>query len=202
MHTGATHMVAEKAVRHFTASEYLMLERAAEYKNEYIDGDIVAMSGVTRQHDRIAGDVFGELRAQLRDEPCDVFTSDMRVKNLVTGRYTYPDASVVCGEPEFEDDELDTLLNPAVVIEVLSPSTEAYDRGDKFAAYRRLPSLREYVLIAQDRPSVEHYLRQGEQWLLTAATDLDASVALPTIGCVLRLAEVYRRVRFPDPPAP
>ncbi len=194
-------MVAAKATRQYTPAEYLALERQADYKNEYIDGYIVAMSGVTSHHDRIALDVCGELREQLRDGPCNIFSSAMRVRNLVTGRYTYSDASVVCGEPEFEDDELDTLLNPAVIVEVLSPSTEAYDRGDKFAAYRRLPSLREYVLIAQDRPSVEHYLRQGQQWLLTAVTDLDAAVALPTIGCELRLAEVYRRVRFPDPPA-
>ncbi len=193
-------MIAARAIRRYTPAEYLALERAAEYKSEYIDGHIVAMSGVTRQYDRIAGDTFASLHAQLGDGPCEIFSSDPRVTSVVTGRYTYPDVSVVCGDAEFEDDQLDTLLNPAVIIEVLSPSTEAYDRGSKFAGYRSIPSLREYVLIAQDRPSVEHYLRQGEQWLLTAATDLDASVALPTIGCELRLAEVYRRVRFPAEP--
>lgn len=193
-------MVAAKAARQYTAAEYLAQERQAESKSEYIDGYIVAMSGVSRYHDRIAGDVFASLHGQLRDGPCDIYTSDMRVRNVVTGRYTYPDASVVCGEPEFEDEELDTLLNPTLIVEVLSPSTEGYDRGDKFAAYRQLPSLQEYVLIAQNRPSVDHYQRQGEQWLLTAVTDLAGSVRLPAIDCELRLREVYRRVQFPDQP--
>jgi Uma2 family endonuclease len=160
------------------------------------------MSGVTKEHDRIAVDVLVSPTLQLRDGRCDTFSSDIRVKNLVSGRYTYPDVLVVCGEPQFEDDELDTLLNPALVVEVLSPSTEAYDRGNKFAAYRQLASLQAYVLIAQDRPSVEHYQRQGEQWLLTAVTDLDGGVPLPEIGCELSLREVYRRVRFPTPPSP
>lgn len=195
-------MVAAKSTRRYTPEEYLALERRAEYKSEYIDGVIVAMSGVSRHHDRISLDVLVSLNVQLRDGPCDIFTSAMRVKNLVSGRYTYPDVSVVCGEPQFEDDELDTLLNPTLIVEVLSPSTEANDRGDKFASYRLLPSLQAYVLIAQDRPSVEHYQRQGEQWLLTAVTDLDGRVPLPAIGCELSLREVYRRVRFPGPPSP
>ncbi|MHB8575496.1 MAG: Uma2 family endonuclease [Dehalococcoidia bacterium] len=190
-------MVAARATQRYTPAEYLAMERQAETKSEYIDGCIVARPPVNRTENRIALGVLVALDARLRIEQCEVFGSGMRIANIVSGRYIYPDASVVCGEPHFEHaDDDDTLLNPTLIVEVLSPSTEAYDRGDKFADYRRLPSLHEYVLIAQDRPSIEHYLRQGEQWLLTAVTDLDAAVSLPTIGCVLQLRDVYRRVRF------
>ncbi|MHB8576335.1 MAG: Uma2 family endonuclease [Dehalococcoidia bacterium] len=194
-------MVAQRATQRVTPAEYLALERHAETRSEYLDGCIVAMSGASRVHNRIALDVVRALDPQLGDGPCEVFALDMRVRNLATNRYTYPDVVAVCGEQEFEDDEVDVLLNPTLIIEVLSPSTEAYDRGDKFAAYRRLPTLQEYLLIAQDRPSVEHYLRQGERWLLTAATDLDATVSLPIIACDLRLRDIYRRVRFAAEPA-
>lgn len=194
-------MVAAEQPDRYSSEEFLALERQAEYKSEYIDGYIVAMSGVSRQHDRIASAVLASLYGQLLDGPCEIFSSDPRVKNLVNGRYTYPDASVVYGEACFENDQFDTLLNPTLIVEVLSPTTEADDRGDKFLAYQLLDSLQEYVLIAQDRPSVEQYLRQGDHWRYTAVTDLDGSVLLPTIGCTLRLREVYRRVTFPTPPA-
>lgn len=194
-------MVAAKVeTRRYTPAEYLELERAAETKSEYIDGYIVAMSGVTRYHDRITGDTTTTLNLQLRDGPCEVFTADMRVKNEVTGRYTCPDVTVVRGEPEFEDESLDTLLNPVVIVEVLSPLTEAYDRGNKFAAYHRLPSPREYALITQDRMSIEHYPRRDDGWLLTAFTNRDAVVALPMSGCALSLSEVYCRVRLDAAP--
>ena len=163
------------------------------------------MAGASPEHDHIAGDVYGELRTMLRGGPCDVFSSDVRVGNAATGHDTYPDVSVVCGEPIFESGAAATytLMNPTLVIEVLSPSTEGYDRGDKFADYRRIPSLQEYVLIAQDRASVDHFVRQGDKWLLTPVTDLDAAVTLPTIGCTLPLREIYRRVQFPtSAPAP
>lgn len=189
-------MVAVRQTEHYTPAEYLALERQAETKSEYIEGCIVAMSGASRWHNLISSNVLVALHNQLRDGPCVVFNPDMRVRIGTANRYTYPDVSVVCGADEFEDREVDTLLNPIAIVEVLSPSTEGYDRGDKFAGYRQLPSLQEYVLVAQDRPSVEHYLRQGEQWLLTAVTDLDASISLPTIGCALPLREVYRRIKF------
>lgn len=192
-------MVAARQQRRYTPAEYLALERAAETKSEYIDGCIVAMTGGSTQHSRIAVNVVLILGPQLRDRPCDVFNSDMRVGIPPSSRYTYPDVTVVCGEQQVGDAEQDTLLNPTLIVEVLSPATESYDRGDKFAAYRRLPSLQEYVLIAQDRPSVDHYLRQGDQWLLTPVIGLDATATLPTIGCTLPLAEIYRRVQFPGP---
>ena len=126
---------------------------------------------------------------------------DLRLRIPATNRYTYPDVAVACGDIQFEDAELDILLNPTLIVEVLSPSTEAADRGGKFAAYRTIPSLQAYVLIAQDQPLVEHFQRQGESWLLTAYSGLDAVVPLPAIGCTLRLHDVYRRVRFDQSPA-
>ena len=189
-------MTAARADVWVTAEEYLARERRAETKSEYLDGRIVAMAGASRTHNFIVGDVFGELREQLRGTPCELFASDMRVRIPATGRYVYPDVVVACGDIQFEDAAVDTLLTPVVIVEVLSPATEAYDRGEKFAHYRTLPSLQEYVLVGADRPSVEHYLRQGEQWLLTAVTDLDGVVQLPTIGCALRLRDIYQRVPF------
>jgi Uma2 family endonuclease len=152
-----------------------------------------------RNHNLIVANLTGELQAQLRGRPCEVYPADMRVKVSETGLYTYPDV-VVCGEPRFEDEHVDTLLNPTLIVEVLSPSTETYDRGEKFAQYRKLASLREYVMIAQDRFRIEHYVRQGkEQWLLTEASDLGDTVHLPSIGCDLQLSEAYDRVTIGAP---
>ncbi len=182
---------------YLTPQQYLARERRAETKSEYLRGEVFAMSGASRKHNLVAMNVAGELRQQLRDRDCEVYPSDMRVKISPTGLYTYPDVTVVCGEPEFEDAEVDTLLNPKVVVEVLSPSTADYDRGRKFTHYRRLASLREYVLISQDRPLVEHYVRQGrDQWLLTENSSLEETVVLPSIECQLSLAEIYLKVRF------
>jgi Uma2 family endonuclease len=180
----------------FTPEQYLALEREAETKSEYFDGEIFAMSGASRQHNLISVNVIAELRAQLKGRPCEVYGSDMRVKVDPTGLYTYPDV-VVCGEVRLEDEHLDTLLNPTVLIEVLSPTTEAYDRGKKFAHYRRLDSLTDYLLIAQDQPRIEHYARQADQkWVLSEASELCASLPLTSLGCTLALAEVYDRVTF------
>ncbi len=151
-----------------TAQQYLALERQAETKSEYSRGEMFAMAGASREHNLIAGNVNRELGEQLRERECEVYQADMRVKIGPTGLYTYPDVTVVCGEPEFEDAEVDTLLNPKVLVKVLPPSTADYDCGGKFTHYRRLPSLQQYVLISQDRPLVEHYVRQGkDEWLLT-----------------------------------
>jgi Uma2 family endonuclease len=182
-----------------TPEEYLAGERLAEIKSEYYDGEIFAMSGGTREHSLIAANVIAELGSQLRESPCEVHTSDMRVQVAEGGPDTYPDVSVVCGEAEFADAEKDTLLNPTMIVEVLSPSTEAWDRGGKFERYQQMVSLQEYVLIAQDRPRVERYMRQGDgQWLLTVTIGLESVLSLPSIECVLALAEVYRKVTFPE----
>ncbi len=180
-----------------TAARYLELERKAETRSEFLDGEVFAMSGASRRHNLICLNVAAELRAQLKARRCEVYASDMRVKVGATGLYTYPDVVVVCDEPEFEDAELDTLLNPILLAEVLSKTTADYDRGGKFEHYRSLPSLEEYLLVAQDRPHLAHYLRQGDHaWLLSEVEGPEAEMALPAIACNLALAEVYAKVQF------
>ena len=176
-----------------TPAEYLALERKSETRSEYINGRVYAMSGASRRHSLIAGNLFREISTQLRDKPCEVHMTDMRVKVDPTGMYTYPDIAAVCGEAQFEDSLIDTLLNPTVIIEVLSPSTEAYDRGEKFAHYRRLESLREYVLVAQDKIRIEHYRRDGDQWIFSEAGD---TLDLPAIDCHVGVAAIYEKVVF------
>ena len=189
--------MSSAAIKRYSPADYLALERASEVKHEFFDGEMFLMAGGTMEHSQVAANVIGELREQLTDSPCRVLTSDMKIK-LPTGLYTYPDASVVCDQPQYEDDRKDVLLNPLLVVEVLSPSTEAYDRGQKFRHYQTCPSLREYVLIAQDRSAVDHYLRQPSgQWLLTTFESLDATMPLPSLGVGLRLSEIYAKVEFP-----
>jgi Uma2 family endonuclease len=188
---------------YLTPEDYLARERAAETKSEYFDGEVFAMAGASRAHNLIVFNVASRLGPQLRGGRCEAYVGDMRVKVSATGLYTYPDVVVVCGNPQLEDDHLDTLLNPSLIIEVLSPSTESYDRGQKFAHYRRLESLQEYVLIAQDRVHVERFVRQPDgQWLFLAATDPARAVPLSSIDGQLALSEVYERVEFGDRPPP
>lgn len=183
---------------YLSPAQYLALERVAEERSEYLDGEMVAMTGGSRNHGLIVGNLVRELGSQLRDRPCEVYPTDLRVQVAQTGLYTYPDVTVVCGEPRFEDEQLDTLLNPTVILEVLSPTTESYDRGRKFEHYRTLGSLVEYLLVSQSQPRIERFLRQGEgAWLFSDAAGLEAVLALPSIGCELALAEVYAKVRFP-----
>ena len=178
--------------------EYLALERASETRHEYLDGQMVAMPGGSYEHSLIAANLIHELAGQLRAGPCTVLGGDMRVLVSSTGLYTYADVVVVSGEPILADRHSDILINPTVLIEVLSPSTEAYDRGRKLQQYFKLESLREYLLVSQNRPNVEQFVRQEdrEHWLFTAVTDLAASIVLPSIGCELALAEIYDHVRF------
>ncbi|MGZ8219469.1 Uma2 family endonuclease [Methylomagnum sp.] len=178
----------------YSPAEYLALERAAEYKSEYVDGHIYAMTGASREHGLIAFNIAGELRNLLRDRPCEAFISDMRVKAAKARSYRYPDIAVVCGKPEFEDQHADTLLNPTLIIEILSPSTEATDRGRKFAEYQRIPSLLEYILVSQDQPRIERFARQSEGWLLTVSEGMAAAVRLEAIDAALVLSEVYHKV--------
>ena len=186
---------------YYTPAEYLALERAAEYKSEYLAGEIYALAGAGEQHNTLTLNIAAELRTQFRGRPCRVYASDLRVKIAASGLYTYPDVVTACGELRFEDGHRDTLLNPTVVFEVLSPSTEAYDRGKKFAHYRRLESLMEYVLVAQDEVYVEHYTRQGNDWLLREARARGDTIRLPSIAAALTLASIYENVEFPSPPA-
>jgi Uma2 family endonuclease len=177
-----------------TPAEYLAFERSSELKHEYASGEIFARSGGTRAHSLVSGNVLGELRSALNERDCEVHGSDMRIKIPAMGRYVYPDASVVCGDALFEDDEQDTLLNPQVIIEVLSRSTEPYDRGDKFENYQTLASLREYVLLSQKKVRVEHYsLRPDGAWILRVL-GAGERLALPSIDCEIAVDRIYLKV--------
>lgn len=180
----------------FTPQQYLERERQGDAKHQYLNGQIFAMGGGSPRHNQIVVNISGELRQRLRERDCLVYSSDQRVKVSETGLYTYADVTVVCGEPQFDDERRDTLLNPRVLVEVLSPSTEDYDRGRKFEHYRRLPSLQEYVLIHQDRPMVEHHVRESKRWILTELQTIDELLPLHSIHCELPLAEVYFKVAF------
>lgn len=191
------------AQTYLTPQEYIALERktlpdADTVRSEYLDGEIIAMSGASFAHNLITANISGELRNRLKGSGCIVFANDMRVSILLTTSYFYPDVGVVCEEPRFEDDGFDTLLTPKVIVEVLSPSTEAYDRGEKFAHYRQLQSLKEYILVSQDQVRVEHYFRQGEQWIFTDFQKLEQQLPLTSIPCKLPLQEIYDLVPFPE----
>jgi len=180
----------------YSPQEYLARERTSPIRHEYDNGEIFAMAGASRRHNLIAENLSREIGNQILDRPCEAYSSDMRVWIEATGLYTYPDFVVVCGEPRFQDSDLDTLLNPMVVAEILSATTEAYDRGVKFGHYRRIPSLREFVLISQDRMLVERYTRQGEDWLLTELTRPDQVLRLESIGCEVPLSRIFAKVQF------
>jgi Uma2 family endonuclease len=186
---------------YLSPEDYLALERSAEFKSEYFDGEIFAMTGASESHNLIVINTIRELSIQLKKRPCKVYANDMRVRVSPTGLITYPDVMVVCGQAQFDDSHLDTLLNPTLIVEVLSDSTEAYDRGRKFEHYRKLESLAEYVLITQHRPHVEFYRRQPDQrWVLAESDGLDSSLPLDAIDCELVLAEIYDKVEFPGAP--
>ena len=178
-----------------TPEEYLTVEREAEYKSEYYDGEVFAMAGASARHVLIVTNVVRELGTQLKRRPCTVYSSDLRVRVSETGLYTYPDVAVVCGVPQWADDQRDTLLNPTLIVEVLSDSTKDYDRGGKFEHYRTLESLSEYVLIAQDKIHVEHFARQPDnRWILSETNRVEDTIHLSSIGCNLELAEIYDKV--------
>lgn len=181
----------------YTVEEYLSIERNSEYRNEYIDGEIFSMVGASEQHNLIAGNIFASLHSQLKKRPCKVFLNDMRVQVNPNGLYTYPDIVVICGEAKYLDKEVDTLLNPALVIEVLSKSTESFDRGEKFRRYRTLDSLMEYILVSQEKYNVEQYTRQPDnKWLLSEVNSIDASIQLPSINCTLLVEDIYDKIIF------
>lgn len=187
--------MSEQAKQRISVEEYLAMERECNEKHEYFNGEVFAMGGASLNHTLIVTNVVIELGTQLRKRDCTVHSSDLRVTVSSTGLYTYPDVVVVCGGPQFDDQIKDTLTNPTLIVEVLSESTKSYDRGDKFAHYRALPSFMEYVLIAQDSPHVEHFFRQSDKrWILYETDDIEATIDLASIGCTLSLAEVYAKV--------
>jgi Uma2 family endonuclease len=183
--------------RYISPEEYLTREREASTKSEYLDGQIVAMAGASENHSLLQTAVNATLYPQVRRRGCHLHGSDMRVKIPARRSYTYPDLTIVCGESQFDEGRRDTLLNPVVIIEILSPSTAMYDRTGKFSRYRQIPTLREYLLIAQDAPSIEHFIRQpDDQWLWSIAEQLTDTITLPSIDCTLALADVYADIVF------
>lgn len=183
----------------FTPQEYLAMERAADYKSEYMSGEIFAMAGTSYKHTIIVANLLRELGGQLRGGPCRAVANDLRVSVPATGAYTYPDVVIVCGQPQFGDEYLDTLLNPTVLIEVLSDSTEAFDRGGKFAHYRRLELLQEYVLITQSLMRVEHFVRDGERWVLSELNAPEGTLLLASVNASVLLADIYEDIELPPP---
>lgn len=181
-----------------TPEEYLTRERKAITKSEYVSGKIIAMAGASFTHNIITTNLSTVLNNQLMDGDCMVMTSDMRVKASATSSYFYPDVVIVCDKPRFEDDTFDILLNPIVILEVLSPSTEDYDRIDKFSHYQRLASLKEYILVSQDEVYVEHYKRHGTLWKPTEFRSLENVLSLTSIVCELSLRDIYRRIDFTE----
>jgi Uma2 family endonuclease len=196
----------------YTVEEYLALERQSEERHEYIDGQIYAMAGESNEHADISVNLVRELSLQLKGTPCRVWTKDSKVLSgpairsykSIKGLFSYPDIVVVCGEPRFLDEHRDVLLNPALIIEVLSPSTESFDRGEKFWRYRtHLASLTDYVQVSQALPLIEHFRRQSnDEWVLSTVSDITGSLHLASINCTLRMSEVYDRVSFPEEEAP
>ena len=186
-----------------TQQEYLYIERKATNRSEYFAGEMFAMAGASRQHNRIVTNVVVGLDNQLKDRPCNVYSSDMRVKVSNTELYTYPDVVVTCGEEKFVDEHKDNLLNPLLIVEVLSDSTEAYDRSKKFEHYRQIDSFSEYLLIAQNVCRVEQYFRQDNtQWLYTEIRKLEDIVKLYSVDCELTLKNIYAKVQFCPLPQP
>ncbi len=183
-----------------TPEEYLASERTGDQKPEYYQGEVFAMVGASFVHVGIVSNLVVSLGNQLQGGPCRVFSSDLRVKVSRTGLYTYPDVGVVCDQPEFDDEHNDTLLNPRVIIEVFSPSTESYERGNWFVPFRTVESLAEYLLVSQVEPRVEQYVRQADSdWLLHEAAELEDTIHLPSIECDLKLSDVYDNIDFTEP---
>jgi Uma2 family endonuclease len=195
--------MASEPLQRLSPQDYLAFERQAEAKHEYVGGEVFAMAGASANHNLIVAHLVSQLDLQMLDRPCRVYPSDLRVAVAAEGPFYYPDVVALCDEPRFLDDETDTLLNPAVVIEVLSPSTEAFDRGLKFAHYRTIASLREVVFVAQGTVRVEHFVRQPDgHWLLSDHSTPEAVVELPSLECHLALSRIYDKVESEPPPPP
>jgi len=179
-----------------TPEEYLEVDRKADTRSEYFGGEIYPLEAGTREHARVVVNTVHQLKHQLYGQPCEVYTSSMRVRVTPSGPYTYPDVVVVSGPPGFSDNERDTLLNPTVIVEVMSLATEDYDCGGKFAGYRKLATLREYVAVSEYKVHVEHWTRQpDDRWARTRYSDRAQMIAIPSIGCTLDLMEVYDRIQ-------
>ncbi len=197
-------MALPKRKPDYSPEKYLAFEREAETKHEYLDGQIYAVAGASPLHNQICFNVTASLGVQLKGSTCIGYTSDQKIRTDLMDLFAYPDLTIVCGEPVFHDNKKDVILNPTVIIEVMSPSTESYDRNEKLLRYQNLSSLSDYILIAQNHPAVEHFIRQKgkRQWLYTLETDLESEIYIASIKCTLKLADIYDRVKFPPPKPP
>lgn len=200
-------MSLQHSYTRYSVEEYLAIERNSEERHEYLDGEIYEMAGESPEHGRICTNLSGILHAQLRGKPCEAFSKDMKVRSgpvpkpgqTKKGLYSYPDLLVVCGELKFHDEHRDVLLNPKVIVEVISPSTEAFDRGEKWTRYQTwLPELTDYLLVSQSTPQIDHYHRRANgEWSYSLVNKLEGSLRLQSIDCTLPLTEVYDRIVFP-----
>ena len=190
-------MMVAQSKKYYSLEEYLTLDGTDGLKYEYLSGEIYMMAGASEAHIVISGNIHAAFHSQLRQQPRRAYNSDMRVKTP-TNQFSYPDVTVVCGDRSFTQDKIATLLNPTLLVEVLSETTRDFDRGEKFRHYRTLSSLREYVVVDTDAARIEHYTRQGgDRWLLSEISGLDAALALDSIGCTLALADVYENITLP-----
>lgn len=187
--------VAAKRPLLVSEADYLAAERMAPDKHEYYDGYVIQMAGATREHNLITGNIARKLGNQLEGKPCETYSNDMRVRIPRNGRFTYPDVVVVCGEPQFLDNEFDTLLNPLLIVEVLSLTSRKYDFSEKFRDYRSIESFTEYLLVAQDSRDVNHFVKREAIWTIQ---EVGERIELASIGCVLTLDEIYERVVFAE----
>jgi Uma2 family endonuclease len=187
-------MASAARTARYTPEQYLAMERTADFKSEYDGGFITAMAGASPEHNTIAVNLSREISLQFKKRPCRVFMSEVRLCGSATGLYTYPDVMAACEELEFLDDDVKTLLNSTMIVEVLATTTESYDRGKKFRHYQQLASLKEYVLVAQDEVRVERYTRLGDDWILSVFTRLDDTLRLASIDCEVSLREIYDKL--------
>lgn len=191
--------MAASAREYLTPDEYLAFERQAETKHEYFDGQLIAMVGGSPRHSHLGGNVVTSLNNALAGRPCIVFNSDLKVRHTKRRNFAYPDATVVCGSPRYGEDEQDVLLNPNLIAEVLSPSTQRYDRTGKFLRYQSLSSFAEYLLVEQDIPRVELCSRQEDgSWEWSVAEGLEATLTIPSLDCTIALADIYRNITFDE----
>jgi Uma2 family endonuclease len=186
----------EPKANYMSQEEYLDNERQAEFKHEYYQGEVFAMSGASRNHNKLVSNFIVEIGTRLKGKNCNVYPSDLRVHIPSTTLYTYPDVVITCGKEEFLDEQTDTLLNPEILVEVLSPSTEDYDRGRKFGFYRQILSLKQYILISSDRMNIETFIKEGEHWVLYEYRNEKDAVKLPSLDKSVNLVDVYEGVEF------
>lgn len=187
--------MSTQKIKKLTPEEYLDIERNAEFKSEYYNGEMFALAGASYVHNKISSNIHVSLANQLKGKECQVFQSDLKTKEQVSGLFTYPDIVLICGEPEFYDEEKDVVVNPTVIMEILSKSTETYDRGFKFELYRRIKSLKDYLMVSQDKISIEYYSRNTDNsWTLKEFSNINQSIELKSIDCILDLKDVYLKI--------